>query len=194
MSSVDNIVYCWRVVHECLAYSFGLNIYCDRTTRQVSVAAVNFIVCVHVMFCYFAERVCTARNFPICAQQTRLTLKFGSCMKFGSWSSSKCITRYKILNRSSPAERRHPLIHYIRMMTVVIMNIGTLIMNDDYSRHGHHWLNSAAILQGYVQLPNPAYDDKRVYGPLLLWVNGQLQALPLSTLLHTWDFSFPNLL
>ena len=68
MSSVDSIVYFWCVVHGCITYSFGLNIYCNSTTPctwQVSVAAVNFIVCVHVIFCYFAQRVCTGRNAQV---------------------------------------------------------------------------------------------------------------------------------
>ena len=32
---------------------------------------------------------------------------------------------------------------FIRMTTIVVMNIGTLITNDDYSRHGHHRVVSA---------------------------------------------------
>ena len=32
---------------------------------------------------------------------------------------------------------------YTQMITIVVMNIGTLIMNDDYSRHGHYRVVSA---------------------------------------------------
>ena len=32
---------------------------------------------------------------------------------------------------------------YTRMTTIVVMNIGTLIPNDDYSRHGHYRAVSA---------------------------------------------------
>ena len=33
---------------------------------------------------------------------------------------------------------------YTRMTTIVVMNIGTLITNDDYSRHGHYRVVSAS--------------------------------------------------
>ena len=38
---------------------------------------------------------------------------------------------------------RDSLTLYTRMTTIVVMNIGTLITNDDYSRHGHYRVVSA---------------------------------------------------
>ena len=45
ISSVDSIVSCWHVVHECIACNFGLNIY---SIRQVSIVTVIFS---HEIFC-----------------------------------------------------------------------------------------------------------------------------------------------
>ena len=44
------------------------------------------------------------------------------------------------LTRKGPPWR---LTLYTRMTTIVVMNIGTLIPNDDYSRHGHYRAVSA---------------------------------------------------
>ena len=38
---------------------------------------------------------------------------------------------------------------YTRMTTIVVMNIGTLITNDDYSHHGHYRVVSA-LPRGYI--------------------------------------------
>ena len=88
--------------------------------------------------------------------QTMLTLPFPSQSKLNQCTVQLIIQQLTL---------------YTRMTTIVIMNIGTFITNDDYSRHGHHWLNSALIFQGHIQLPLSAYGDRRVCGPLLPWTN-----------------------
>ena len=61
----NNIMYCWCVVHQSIAYSFGLNIYCNSTVWQVSETAVKFSLYTYSSLLFCRNEIALRTIFPL---------------------------------------------------------------------------------------------------------------------------------